>query len=236
MVPSPLFHCPVGPSVMTLRATFVGTVVAISKVSRSGTVVYVQEKVFFRRVASSHLSHFSSFEQQGKLTSSGEVAEAVFPCGGGGGLRPPSEIPSVSAAVRSACSPMEKDAGAAPASAYRTGYNVMSSRSSDGTNVCSIILTFISLLVISVTFPFSLFFCIKWPVLAALLRPELASTPSFPAINLLRPELATSRRRRRVPKAWNALRRSGRGARSRSNPYERRIKLASRQSLGVRST
>ncbi|KAL3198412.1 hypothetical protein MRX96_014236 [Rhipicephalus microplus] len=95
------------------------------------------------------------------LTSSGEVAEAVFPCGGGGGLRPPSEIPSVSAAVRSACSPMEKEAGAPPASAYRTGYNVMSSRSSDGTNVCSIILTFISLLVISVTFPFSLFFCIK---------------------------------------------------------------------------
>lgn len=97
----------------------------------------------------------------GKVTSSGEVAEAVFPCGGGGGLRPHPEIPTISAAVGSACSPMEKEAGSAPATAYRTGYNVMSSRSSDGTNVCSIILTFISLLVISVTFPFSLFFCIK---------------------------------------------------------------------------
>ncbi|KAL3198411.1 hypothetical protein MRX96_014236 [Rhipicephalus microplus] len=170
------------------------------------------------------------------LTSSGEVAEAVFPCGGGGGLRPPSEIPSVSAAVRSACSPMEKEAGAPPASAYRTGYNVMSSRSSDGTNVCSIILTFISLLVISVTFPFSLFFCIKWPVLAAFLRPELASTPSFPAINLLRPELVASRRRCRVSKARNALRPSDGGVRSHSNPYERRIRLALRQSLRLRST
>ncbi|XP_064457224.1 band 7 protein AGAP004871-like [Ornithodoros turicata] len=60
---------------------------------------------------------------------------------------------------------MEKDPEAPPPHSatlrYDTGYNVMASRASDGTNVCSIILTFISLLVISFTFPFSLFFCIK---------------------------------------------------------------------------
>lgn len=96
----------------------------------------------------------------GKVIPSGEVAEpSPVPsgsnCGSAPSLtrieRPPTRFGG-----------MEKEpGGVAAAPLYRTGYNVMSSRASDGTNVCSIALTVISLIVISMTFPFSLFFCIK---------------------------------------------------------------------------
>ncbi|KAM7305368.1 hypothetical protein ISCGN_015265 [Ixodes scapularis] len=90
---------------------------------------------------------------------SGEVAEAsAIPVGCSSAFET-FETPARTERLSSRAVPMDKDGSAQ--TAYRTGYNVMNSRVSDGTNVCSVLLTFISLLIISLTCPFSLFFCIK---------------------------------------------------------------------------
>lgn len=93
------------------------------------------------------------------MIPSGEVAEAsAIPVGCSSAFET-FETPARTERLSSRAVPMDKDGSAQ--TAYRTGYNVMNSRVSDGTNVCSVLLTFISLLIISLTCPFSLFFCIK---------------------------------------------------------------------------